>query len=108
MLQDRRGKSFDLGDHIKACIENAERRAVEVPDPGLKAEYLALAAQWTHLAGSYEFSESLERFLLDSQKAKDALSSATAGSKVDRVSEHNVADLSAACVPTSFTRAPVG
>jgi hypothetical protein len=65
-----------LGDHIKACIENAgnaERRAAQAADPSLKADYLSLAAQWTHLARSYEFSESLERFLLDSQKAKDAL-----------------------------------
>ena len=65
-----------LGDHIEACLKraaSAERRAAEVTDPGLKADYLALAAQWTHLARSYEFSESLERFLLDSQKAKDAL-----------------------------------
>lgn len=66
----------NLSDHIKTCVENAakaERRAEEVSDPGLKADYLALAAQWTHLARSYEFSESLERFLLDSQKAKDAI-----------------------------------
>lgn len=65
-----------LGDHIKACNEHAaraEQRAAEVDDPALKADYLALAAQWTHLARSYEFSVSLERFLLDSQKAKDAL-----------------------------------
>jgi hypothetical protein len=65
-----------LGDHIKRCVEHAakaEQRAAEVTDPELKADYLALAAQWTHLAKSYEFSESLERFLLDSQKAKDAL-----------------------------------
>jgi hypothetical protein len=65
-----------LGDHIEACLKrasDAERRAVEVADPDLKADYLALAAQWTHLARSYEFAESLERFLLDSQKAKDAL-----------------------------------
>jgi hypothetical protein len=65
-----------LGDHIKTCIEQAakaERRAAEVTDPALKADYQSLAAQWTHLAGSYEFAESLERFLLDSQRAKDAL-----------------------------------
>jgi hypothetical protein len=65
-----------LGDHIKSCIENAakaERRAAEVTDPSVKADYQSLAAQWTHLARSYEFAESLERFLLDSQKAKDAL-----------------------------------
>jgi len=72
----------NLGDHIKACIENAaraERRAAEVADASLKADYLALAGQWTHLARSYEFSESLERFLLDSQKAKDAPAASTAG-----------------------------
>jgi hypothetical protein len=66
----------NLGEHIRACRENAakaERRAVEVTEPDRKAEYLALAQQWTHLARSYEFAESLERFLLDSQKAKDAL-----------------------------------
>jgi hypothetical protein len=65
-----------LGDHIEACLKRAaiaEQRAADVTDPALKADYLALAAQWTHLARSYEFSESLERFLLDSQKAKDAL-----------------------------------
>ena len=65
-----------LGDHIKTCIKNAdkaEQHAAEATDPGLKADYLALSAQWTHLARSYEFAESLERFLLDTQKAKDAL-----------------------------------
>jgi hypothetical protein len=65
-----------LEDHIKACLKraaDAERKAAEVTDPQLKADYLALVAQWTHLARSYEFSESLERFLLDSQRAKDAL-----------------------------------
>jgi hypothetical protein len=66
----------NLSDHIKACNEHAaraEQRGAEVDDPVLKADYLALAAQWSHLARSYEFSVSLERFLLDSQKAKDAL-----------------------------------
>jgi hypothetical protein len=65
-----------LGDHIKTCVEHAakaKQRAAEVTDPELKADYLALASQWTHLAQSYEFSVSLERFLLDSQKAKDAI-----------------------------------
>jgi hypothetical protein len=65
-----------LGDHIKACQQRAveaENRAAKTPDPHLKAEYVALANQWTHLARSYEYSESLERFLLDAQRAKDAL-----------------------------------
>jgi hypothetical protein len=48
-------------------------RAAIASDPVLRAEYSALAKQWTHLALSYEFAESLERFLLDTQKAKDAL-----------------------------------
>ena len=64
-----------LEDHIKACRQRAKEatnRAAMLTDPALKAEYTALADQWTHLAQSYEFSESLERFLLDSQKAKDA------------------------------------
>ena len=62
-----------LEDHIKACLKrgaDAERRAAEVTDPNLKADSLALAAQWTHLARSYEFSESLERFLLDFPKGQ--------------------------------------
>jgi hypothetical protein len=65
-----------LGDHIQACLDyakKAEQRAAETTDPDLRADYLALARQWTHLAQSYEFAVSLERFLLDSQKAKDAL-----------------------------------
>jgi hypothetical protein len=65
-----------LEDHIKACLKraaDAQRHAAELADPDLKADYLALAAQWTHLARSYEFSESLERFLLDTQRAKEAL-----------------------------------
>ena len=65
-----------LGDHIKACQQraiDAKKRAAKASSPHLKAEYEALAKQWTHLASSYEYSESLERFLLDTQKAKDAL-----------------------------------
>ena len=65
-----------LGDHIKACQQraiDANKRAATASSPHLRAEYKALADQWTHLARSYEYSESLERFLLDSQKAKDAL-----------------------------------
>jgi hypothetical protein len=64
-----------LGDHIKACNEyaaKAQQRAAVTRDPEMKNDYLALAAQWQHLARSYEFAESLERFLLDAQKAKDA------------------------------------
>ena len=33
-----------------------------------------MAARWRVLARSYQYVESLERFLLDAQKAKDAIS----------------------------------
>jgi hypothetical protein len=66
----------NLGDHIKACRHRAieaNNRAAQTLDPILSAEFTELANQWTHLASSYEHAESLERFLLDTQKAKDAL-----------------------------------
>ena len=65
-----------LGDHIKACQQRAveaESRAAKTANRDLQSEYFALAKQWAHLARSYEYSESLERFLLDAQKAKDGL-----------------------------------
>jgi hypothetical protein len=66
----------NLEDHIKACRQRAleaNNRAAETLDPILSAEYTELANQWTHLASSYEHAESLERFLLVTQKAKDAV-----------------------------------
>jgi hypothetical protein len=64
-----------LNDHIRACLERAaaaEERAARETDPELKAEHLAMAKQWSYLARSYEFVESLERFLLDTERAKRA------------------------------------
>ncbi len=63
-----------LGDHIRNCrarAAEAEARAAATSEPDLRGEYLALSKQWLHLAQSYEFAESLERFLLDAQKAKN-------------------------------------
>ena len=65
-----------LRHHITNCLDRsaeAERRAANTADSEFKAEYLGIAKRWMHLAGSYEFVESLERFLLDAQRAKDAL-----------------------------------
>jgi hypothetical protein len=62
-----------LADHIKNCIDRASeagRRASETTDPATKADYLQMEQRWFRLARSYEFVESLETFLLDSQKAK--------------------------------------
>ncbi|HKA78395.1 MAG TPA: hypothetical protein VKD43_00125 [Xanthobacteraceae bacterium] len=62
-----------LGDHIQNCLrraENAERRAKQEADPALRDEYLEMAARWMQLARSYEFSASLECFLLNLERAK--------------------------------------
>jgi uncharacterized protein with PIN domain len=59
--------------HISVCLDrasDADERAKQASDPASKAEHLEMARRWRHLARSYEFVESLERFLIDSQKAK--------------------------------------
>jgi len=64
-----------LGDHIKACLDRAreaDERAARTDDPKQKDEYSEMAARWRVLARSYQYVESLERFLLDAQKARDA------------------------------------
>ncbi|MGB6797570.1 MAG: hypothetical protein WBE48_13670 [Xanthobacteraceae bacterium] len=70
-----------LGDHITNCLtraEDADRRGLEIPDSEAKAETARMAKAWRHLARSYEFIESLERFLLDGHAAKNGLPRDTA------------------------------
>ena len=60
-----------LGDHIAACLERAEQCKVTAPttsDPVVRSQLSELETQWRHLAKSYEFIVSLERFLLDAHK----------------------------------------
>lgn len=55
-----------LGAHISNCLEradNADRRAFESTDPTIRSDNELLAQSWRHLARSYQFVESLERFL---------------------------------------------
>jgi hypothetical protein len=69
-----------LDHHIAACLERAadcRRRAEEATDPAMKAELLDMESGWTHLARSYEFVGSLERFLLSAQQDRQARSSGT-------------------------------
>ena len=64
-----------LGDHIKACLDRAaeaDALAAKTEEPTLKAELSAMAMRWLHLSRSYEFIESLERSLLDSQNTGGA------------------------------------
>jgi hypothetical protein len=59
-----------LSHHIDACVERAtdcRRRAEQAADPTMKLELQDMEGRWTHLARSYEFVESLERFLLCAQ-----------------------------------------
>lgn len=64
-----------LSEHIANCLEraaDAERRAAEVSDEVVRLDNIRLARSWRHLASSYQFVESLERFLLDAENAEDA------------------------------------
>ena len=67
-----------LSGHISNCLDraaNAERRAMDAADPAVRSENEMLAQSWRHLARSYEFVESLERFLSDTARIKDAIPS---------------------------------
>jgi hypothetical protein len=52
--------------------EAAERRSAELTDPESRRDLERIAESWRHLARSYQFVESLERFLLDAEKWKNA------------------------------------
>jgi hypothetical protein len=65
-----------LGEHIADALrraEEAERRAAAATDPAIRADYEMIARSWRTVARSFEFAESLEKFLLDSQKYRDLL-----------------------------------
>jgi hypothetical protein len=62
-----------LGAHIAACHQRAmdcARRAAETTDARGNAELLSFERSWKHLARSYEFVETLERFLLSAHKSR--------------------------------------
>lgn len=63
-----------LSLHISNCLEraaNAEQRALQASDPVIRSDNELLAASWRHLSRSYQFVESLERFLSDNGRGKD-------------------------------------
>jgi hypothetical protein len=62
-----------LSGHISICLEraaNAEHRALQATDPAMRSDNEMLAQSWRHLARGYQFIESLERFLSDTQLNK--------------------------------------
>jgi hypothetical protein len=73
---DRRAATvlLKLNGHITNCLEraaNAEQRALQATDPVMRSDNELLAASWRHLARSYQFVESLERFLSENARSKD-------------------------------------
>lgn len=62
-----------LDEHIADCLDRAaeaERRAADTTDRCVRLDHECMAHAWRHLACSYQFVETLERFLLDAEKAK--------------------------------------
>jgi hypothetical protein len=60
-----------LADHIAssyALAVDCEERAKQAPDEASRTSLLEMATAWRHVARSYEFVESLERFLIDAHK----------------------------------------
>lgn len=57
-----------LADHIaaaKAMAAEAEQRALSASDESTRTEQSELARAWHHVAASYEFVLTLERFVTD-------------------------------------------
>ena len=57
-----------LSDHVTECIARAadtERRAREATDSQLRQDLFDIARRWRHLAESYQFVESLDRFIVE-------------------------------------------
>jgi len=65
-----------LGDHIADALERAvaaERRARDATDAELRFDNERMAQSWRKLARSFQFIESLEQFLIDSQRHRNLL-----------------------------------
>ena len=65
-----------LGEHIADALgraTQAQARAETATDPRVRTDYEELARSWRLVARSFEFAESLEKFLLDSQRSRDLL-----------------------------------
>jgi len=62
--------------HISNCLEhaaNAEQRALQSTDSAYRSDNELLAESWRHLARSYQFVESLGRFLSETDPSKKSV-----------------------------------
>jgi hypothetical protein len=60
-------------DHVTECITRAadsERRAQEATDSQLRQDLFDIARRWRHLAESYQFVESLDRFIVEQKSQR--------------------------------------
>ena len=58
-----------FGEFISACLQRADecsKAAASETNDRVRSQLLELEQQWQHLAKSYEFIETLERFVLAS------------------------------------------
>jgi hypothetical protein len=58
-----------LGEYVSACLQRAgecRKAAASETDDHIRSQLLDLEQQWQHIAKSYEFIETLERFVLAS------------------------------------------
>jgi hypothetical protein len=65
-----------LGSYIAEALERAqaaEARARKAANAEVRVDNEAMARHWRVLARSFEFCESLEQFLIDSQRNRDLL-----------------------------------
>ena len=73
-----------VSDHIVTCLARAaeaERRATEASDEAMRIDNERMAKTWRHLASSFQFGESLNRFLLDADGRKRRLPRLSRGSR---------------------------
>src|SRR5215469_4482359 len=71
-----------VSDHVATCLARAaeaERRATEASDEAMRIDNERMAKTWRQLASSYQFGESLNRFLLDADGRKRGRSSDNLG-----------------------------
>lgn len=65
-----------LSTHISSCLERAataEKRALQSTDSVNRSDNELLAQSWRHLARSYQFVESLGRFLSETDHSKKSV-----------------------------------
>jgi hypothetical protein len=62
-----------LGEHIAEALDHAaaDQRASNATDPETRRDYEQMARTWRKIARYFEFIQSLEQFLLDSQAHRD-------------------------------------